>query len=74
MPGPKFNFTATGVALFELSRHVPRRNTRPGGDSLPDFLRRAGDLDFDLDETASRCFFLHAHDVSLGSNLGLDLG
>ena len=68
MPGPKFNFTATGFPslLLELSRHEPGRNTRPGGDGLPDFLRRAGDLDFNLDGTASGGFFLHAHDGSLG--------
>src|SRR5271156_4950920 len=53
------------VALLELGRHEPGRNTRPGGDGLPDFLRRAGDLDFDLDGTASGGFFLHAHDGSL---------
>src|SRR5438067_122300 len=56
------------VALLELSRHEPGRNTRPGGDGLPDFLRRAGDLDFDLDRTASGGFFLHAHDGSLRSD------
>src|SRR5262249_58952907 len=33
---------------------------------LPDLLRGAGDLDFDLDGTASGGFFLHAHDGSLG--------
>src|SRR5437867_4306654 len=53
------------VALLELRRHEPGRNPRPGGDGLPDFLRRAGDLDFDLDRTASGGFFLHAHDGSL---------
>src|SRR5207245_7959077 len=56
------------VALLELRRHEPGRNTRPGGDGLPDFLRRAGDLDFDLDGTASGGFFLHAHDGFLGSD------
>src|SRR5207248_2855445 len=56
------------VALLERSRHEPGRNTRPGGDGLPDFLRRAGDLDFDLDRTASGGFFLHAHDGSLRSD------
>ena len=68
MPGPKFNFIATGFPslLLELSRHEPGRNTRPGGDGLPDFLRRAGDLEFDLDGTASGGFFLHAHDRLLG--------
>src|SRR5947208_8781400 len=55
------------VALLERSRHEPGRNTRPGGDGLPDFFRRAGNLDFDLDRTASGRFFLHAHDGSLGS-------
>src|SRR5262249_43940205 len=59
---------ALPVALLDLSRTEPRRNPRPGGDGLPDFLRRAGDLDFDLDGTASGGFFLHAHVVSLGSN------
>src|SRR5208283_303130 len=54
------------VALLELGRHEPGRNTRPRGDGLPDFLRRAGDLDFDLDGMASRGFFLYAHDGSLG--------
>src|SRR6202040_271760 len=56
------------VELLELSRHEPGRDTRPGGDGLPDFLRRAWDLDFDLDGTASGGFFLHAHDGSLGSD------
>src|SRR5262249_34980877 len=28
------------VALLELGRHEPGRNPRPGGDGLPDFLRR----------------------------------
>src|SRR6185503_21389087 len=56
------------VAHLELSRHEPRRNARPGGDGLPDFFRRAGDLDFDLDGTASRGFFFHAHDGSLKLN------
>src|SRR6266571_625390 len=54
------------VALFELCRHEPGRDTRPGGDGLPDFLRRAGDLDFDLDRTASGGLFRHTHDDSLG--------
>src|SRR6185295_9225701 len=53
------------VTFLELGRHEPGRNTRTGGDGLPDFLRRAGDLDFDLDPTASGGFFLHAHDGSL---------
>src|SRR5271165_547892 len=53
------------VTLLELSRHEPGRDTRPGCDGLPDFLRRAGDLEFDLDRTASGRFFLHAHDGSL---------
>ncbi len=57
------------VALLERRRHEPGRNTRPGGDGLPDFLRRAGDLDFDLDGTASGGVFLHAHDGSLGSDV-----
>src|SRR5262249_49590569 len=52
------------VALLELRRHEPGRNARSGGDGLPNFLRRAGDLDFNLDGTASRGFFLHAHDGS----------
>src|SRR5262249_28124202 len=55
------------VTFLELGRHEPGRNPRPGGNGLPDFLRRAGDLDLDLDRTASRGFFLHAHDGSLGS-------
>src|SRR5437763_14240498 len=55
------------VALLELRRHEPGRNTRPGGDGLPDFLRRAGDLDFNLDRTAPGGFLLHAHAGSLGS-------
>src|SRR5579863_8926401 len=58
------------VALLELRRHEPGRNTRPGGDGPPDFFRRAGDFDFDPDETASGGFFLHAHDGSL--SLGWD--
>src|SRR4051794_33313256 len=53
------------IAYLERRRHEPGRNTRPGGDRLPDFLRRAGDLDFDLDRTASGGFLLHAHDGSL---------
>jgi hypothetical protein len=40
------------VAFLELRRHHPGRNTRPGGDSLPDFLRRARDLEFYLEGTA----------------------
>src|SRR5271155_3003463 len=56
------------ISLLKLSRHEPGRNTRPGGDGLPDFLRRAGDLDFDLHRTASGGFFLHAHDDSLRSD------
>src|SRR5204862_2804061 len=56
------------VALLELRRHEPGRNTRPSGDGAPDFLRRAGDLDFDLDGTAPGGFFLHAHDGSLESD------
>ena len=55
------------VALLELNRHKPGRNSRPGRDGLPDFFRRAGNLDFDLDGTAAGGFFLHAHDGSLGS-------
>src|SRR5437762_8107874 len=54
------------VAHLELSRHEPGRNTGPGGDGLPDFLRRARDLDVDLNPTSSGGFFLHAHDGSLG--------
>src|SRR4029077_3540420 len=50
------------VALLELRRHEPGPNTRPGGDGLPDFLRRAGNLDFDLDRTAAGRLFLYAHD------------
>src|SRR5207253_6142109 len=37
------------VLFFEHRRHEPGRNTRPGGDGLPDFFRRAWDLDFDPD-------------------------
>src|SRR5262249_55534620 len=54
------------INLLELSRHEPGRNYGPGCARLPDFLRGAGDLDFDLDGTASGSFFLHAHDGSLG--------
>src|SRR6202011_3163353 len=57
------------VAHFELGRYEPRRNTRTACDGLPDFLRRAGDIHFALDGTASRRFFLHAHVVSLGLDL-----
>src|SRR5262245_26145268 len=57
------------VALLDLGRHEPGRNTGPGGDGLPDFLRRAGDLEFDLDGTASVGFLLHAHDGSLESDV-----
>src|SRR2546430_12260122 len=41
------------VLFFELRRDEPRRNARPRRDGLPDFLRRAGDLDFNLDGTAA---------------------
>src|SRR6185503_17822125 len=54
------------VAVLELSRHEPGRNTRPGGDRLPDFLRCARHLEFDLNRTAAVGFLLHAHDCSLG--------
>src|SRR5207253_599222 len=55
--------------LLELGRHHPGRNARPGGNGLPNFLRRTGDFDFDLDGTASVCFFLHAHDGSLDARV-----
>src|SRR5258706_1966394 len=53
--------------LLHLARYEPGRNPRPGGDGAPDFLRRAGDFEFDLDGTASGGFLLHTHDGSLGS-------
>src|SRR4029078_9774878 len=57
------------VLLFELGRHEPGRNARPGGDGLPDFLRCAGDFEFDLEGTATVGFLLHAHcSCSLGSD------
>src|SRR5262245_49072806 len=59
-----FDSDGLAVLFHDLGRHEPGRNTRPGGDGLPDFLRCAGDLDFDLDGTASAAFFLHAHDGS----------
>src|SRR5271163_3546818 len=37
------------VADLELGRYEPGRNSGPGGNGLPDLLRGAGDLDFDLD-------------------------
>src|SRR4029077_6186750 len=53
--------------LFDLGRYEPGRDPRPGGDGLPDFLRRAGDLEFDLEGSASGGFLFHAHDGSLSS-------
>src|SRR4030095_2037116 len=48
------------------SSDLPGRNSGPGGDGLPDFLRRAGDFELDLHRTATVGFLLHAHDGSLG--------
>src|SRR5260221_6969839 len=53
------------VALVDLGWHEPGRNTWTGGEGLPDFLRRAGDFEFDQNGTATVGFFLHAHDGSL---------
>ena len=46
------------VALLEFGRHEPGRNTRPGGDGRPDFLGRAGDLDFDQTERRPEASYL----------------
>src|SRR5437660_2840811 len=56
------------VALLDVGWHEPGRNTGTGGEGLPHFLRRAGDVEFDLHETATVRFFLHAHDGSVESD------
>ncbi len=53
------------VAFLRLRWRHPGRNTRPGGDGLPDLLWRAGDLEFHREGTAPVCFFFHGHDGRL---------
>src|SRR4029077_6405546 len=62
----QFHGDGLPALLLDLGRHEPGRNTGPGGDGLPDFLRRAGDFELGLQGTATGSLFLHAHDCSLG--------
>jgi len=50
MPGPKFNFTATGFPSRSSNSVGTNQDEIPGPVAMAcRLLRRAGDLDFDLD-------------------------
>jgi hypothetical protein len=74
MPGPKFNFTATGLLSRSSNSVGTNQEEMPGPVAMACQTSSGvpGDLDFDLDGTASGWFFLYAHDGSFRFDLELD--
>ena len=70
MPGPKFNFIATGFPSRSSNSAGTNQDEMPGPVAMACQTSSGvpGTSNFDLDGTATGGFFLHAHDGSLGSD------